>query len=334
MGELFDRAMSFESLWAAAGRACRGHLDRPAVARFWFHLETEIFDLERELLSGTYHPRPYTTFVVFEPKRRLISAADIRDRVVHHAACQALEPLLERRSISDSFACRTGKGTHRAVARARTLGRRYAYVLSTDVRRFFPNVDHAVLESILARVIPDRAMRDLVRIFVRHGAPECEPGRGLPIGNLTSQHFANLYLGELDHEAKDRLRVPGYVRYMDEVLLFADSKVELWRTFAGLRAFLRDRLRLEFKPEATRIAPVTEGFGFLGFRIFPGLVRVDRGKLARMRRRVRALERGWATGRIDDRDLAARVQSMVAHLRCADSLAVRRQMFEASGSLG
>ena len=156
IGHLFEQIVRFDNLLAAAHKAVQGKKNRQPVAAFYFHLETELLQLERELLSDSYRPRPYRSFWVHEPKQRRICAADIRDRVVHHAIIRVLEPHFESYFIHDTYACRHGKGTHRAVRRAQAFSRRYRYVLQLDVRQFFASVDHAVLKSLLARRFKDR----------------------------------------------------------------------------------------------------------------------------------------------------------------------------------
>lgn len=281
-----------------------------------------------------YLPRPYTAFVIREPKERLISAADIRDRVVHHALCGALETVFERRAIAASYACRIGKGTHAAVAHAQRLTRRFPYVVKCDVRRYFASVDHEVLLSLVGRLVKDARVLALVERIVRHGAPGAEAGKGLPIGNLTSQHFANLYLGELDHFVTDRLGVGAYLRYMDDFLFFGHDKVRLWEQLAATRELLAESLLLALNEPRTRLAPVTEGVAFLGFRVFPGTVRLAGPKLARLRRTVRARERAYLGGHIGEDDLARSVSSVVAHAATANTLGARRRAFSRSLSLG
>jgi hypothetical protein len=153
---------------------------------------------------------------------------------------------------------------------------------------------------------------------------------GLPIGNLTSQHFANLYLGELDHRVKDRFRVKGYLRYMDDVLLFADDKPTLHRLLAEIRAFLAEPLHLTLKDAATVIAPVTEGISFLGFRVYPRTIRLNQRTRRRFRQQVRGLERGVAAGHLEADALADRARSLFAHLAHADAYRLRRQVADAS----
>ena len=317
-GHLFEQVVEYGNLLAAAHRARRGKRDRIAVARFVFHLEPNLLRLQEELQSGAYRMRPYRAFVIREPKRRQICAAHFRDRVVHHSICAVLDPVCEGCLIGDTFACRRGKGTHAAVRRMQQFSRRFRYVLMCDVRRYFESVDHEALKALCRRRLKDRALLSLLDRIIDHQVPGTEPGKGVLIGNLTSQYFANLYLGELDHFVKERLRLPVYLRYMDDFAAFADSKPEWHRALAAIREFLRATLRLELRAERTLLAPVTQGVPFLGFRVFPGVVRLNGRKMARMRRRVRDREEAYRLG----------------HVGHIDSLQARKQLFAASLGMG
>ncbi len=327
---LFERITEFGNLLAASRRAARGKRDRPSVARFEFYLERELIVLQEELTAGRYQPGTFFTFEVRDPKRRAICAAPFRDRVVHHAVCGVLEPVFERRAIFDSYACRQGKGTHAAIARAQQFARRSACFAKCDVRRFFASVDHRVLQTLLRRLFKDAPLLALLDRIIAHAPPDADPGRGLPIGNLTSQHFANLYLGELDHHLKDRLGVRGYLRYMDDMLLFADDKATLQLWLAELRTVLAQRLGLVLKEAVTLVAPVTAGIPFLGFRIYPGLIRLNPRTRRRFLHQVRVLEQAHADGILDTPDLCHRAASLFAHVAHADSLGLRRRVAAAS----
>lgn len=327
---LLEPILALDNLILAFRKASHGKRHRPAVARFEFHLESELIALQDDIRQRRYRPGAFFAFRVHDPKPRDIHAAPFRDRVLHHAICQIIEPALERRAIFDSYACRPGKGTHAAIQRAQQFARRHRYFAKADVRRFFPSIHHAVLKALLARVFKDRALLDLLGCIIDHAPSGAAPGRGLPIGNLTSQHFANLYLGELDHHLKDRLAVPGYLRYMDDMLLFADDKPTLHRQLAALRAFLDEPLRLQLKESATVVAPVSEGIPFLGLRIFPRLLRLQRRTLNRCRRRLRARERAYRAGRLELPALTASVASIHAHLRGADTRHLRQRLLDDS----
>ena len=225
----WPKVVSWENLLSAYCKCRRRKRYKPQAAAFHFAWERNLQRLQWELVTGAYHPGKYRHFHIREPKRRKISAAPFRDRVVHHAIVRVLEPLFERRFIFDSYACRRGKGTHRALDRAQGYLRRHRYYLKTDIVRFFPNVDHQLLLDLLAHHLRDEHLLSLIGTIVASGIGVLDeeatgdyfPGddlfavlrpRGLPIGNLTSQFFANVLLDPIDHFIKEELRVPGYVR--------------------------------------------------------------------------------------------------------------------------
>lgn len=328
VGHLFERIVTFENLASAAHKAFRGSKKYTGrAATFYFNLEQELLLLEQELRSGVYRPAPYHTFTIYEPKQREISASDFRDRVVHHAICHVLEPLLDRSMIFDSYACRTGKGAHAAVRRAQTFARRFRYFLKCDIRKYFESVDHETLKQILARKLKDPPLFDLLSLIIEHPVPVYATGKGIPIGALTSQLFANLYLGELDHFLKDRLHMKGYLRYMDDFLCFGDDKATLREWLLLIRSFVTDRLRLDLKEEALVLAPVSQGIPFLGFRIFPGLIRLDRTHLVRFRRKIQQREQAYRQGEIDEDALIRSVNSLIAHVSHADTYTMRSDLF-------
>ena len=191
-GHLFDSIVSFHNLWWAAHKAWRGKKSKTRIADFYFNLERELLVLQKELVSGQYQPRPYQIFTVTDPKRREIAAADFRDRVVHHAIVNVLDPFFERRLIHDTYACRVGKGTHAAVQKAQQFSNRWPFFLKCDIRKYFQSIDHAILNTLLERITKDKRVLDLLKCIVTHPVAGHLPGKGIPIGNLTSQHFANL----------------------------------------------------------------------------------------------------------------------------------------------
>jgi retron-type reverse transcriptase len=324
---LFERIASFAALSRAARAAARGKKRKGGVARFLLDAEREVLALERELRVGTYRPRPFRTFVVRDPKPRTICAADFRDRVVHHAVCAELEPLFERGFMDGSYACRKGKGAHAAARRAQEILRLFRYYLKLDVRKFFDSVDHGVLKRLLGRRIKDADFLRLLGAIIDQQVPWTEAGKGIPIGNLTSQHFANLYLDPLDHFVKETLRVKGCVRYMDDVVLFADEKGFLWDALAQVERFLRERLLLSVKEGSSVLAPAGEGLSFLGLRIFPGVVRIQRRGWRRFRRKAIERERTFAAGEIDEETFVRSMASLTGHLRHAATRNLRASFF-------
>ena len=326
VGHLFERIVRFESLCQAAHLAARGLWRRRSVASFLLDLEPEVLALQRELLDGRYRPRPFRSFVITDPKPRVISAAAFRDRVVHHALCAAMEPTFERYAIFDSYACRRGKGNHAAVRRVQQLSRRFKWYGKLDVRHFFENVDHAVLVGLLRRRFKDRRALEQSQVIVDAGGRI--PGTGLPIGNLTSQHFANYYLGHLDHFTKETHRIRGWVRYMDDMILFGPDKSTVRERAARVETFLASELRLEVKQEASIVAPVHTGVPFLGFRVWPRLLRMDGSRVRRFRARFRALEASFTAGEIDEEARLRSACSLVGWAVQADTTSLRRSFFE------
>lgn len=323
LGAIWPTITSFGNLRRAALRAARGKRTVRSVAAFCERLEPELLLLQRELLAGTWQPGRPTTFTIRDPKLRTITAAPFRDRVVHHALIDPIEGWLDRRMTPHSHACRRGKGQHAARCRAQQLLRRHAFFLKLDVQGFFPSLRHDVALATVARCIKDRAALQLFERIVRHGSTD---GRGLPIGNLTSQWVANLVLDRLDHLLVEVERVPGYVRYMDDFVLFAQDKPALHRWRARVAAFLAD-LGLQLKPTATLLAPAAQGLPFLGFRLYRGTVRIRPQNLRRTKARWRARCRQHALGLFDERRLADCVRAQLAHLAHGSTLALRQAWF-------
>jgi len=297
-GGLWDRITSCENLESALGRAARGKHDRRRVQRFLGDAEKELIVLREELRDGTYRPGPYTQFGIRDPKPRTISCADFRDRVVHHAVCDVIGPLLERRMLAGSYACREGKGTHRAVLQAERYCRRFRYYLKVDVRKFFESVDHGILLGLLGRLFRERRLGDLLERIVRHPVPNGAAGKGLPIGNLTSQWFANLYLDGLDHRVKEEWHFRGYLRYMDDIVLWGDDKADLWWALAAIASWLQMQRQLELKDAATRVGPTNAGLAFLGLRVYPNALRLQRQRYRRLKRLIARREKELEGGLI------------------------------------
>lgn len=232
VGGLWPEVTKFENLLRATQRAAQGKRQQRHVARFLIERERLLLKLQRELLSQRYRPGPMTRFVIRDPKLRTISVAPFRDRVVHHAVIDVLDPILDRRMIHASFACRRGKGTHAARTYAQARVRRHRWFLKMDVERFFASIPHTLVMTTISRIIKDRLLLRLIGQIIEAGGEA--PGRGLPIGSLTSQWFANLVLDALDRRAVERMKLPGYVRYMDDFVCFADERVHLRETRSAL----------------------------------------------------------------------------------------------------
>ena len=281
-----EKVASWENLFAAAAKARRGKSRRPDVEDWWMRRESELSAIRSELLSGRYEPGGYRFFEIREPKRRMIAAAPFRDRVLHHALCNILGPVLERQFIARSFSCQVGKGTTAARECCRQLVNHHRYVLKCDIRKFFPSIDHQILLAMLDRKVACRATRELIRRIVGsfqtgrelpaipfdgedRVVAEARP-RGLPIGNLTSQLWGNFYLDRLDHCLTEGWRHGAMLRYTDDFLIFDDDASTLQTVKHAVAAKL-GQLRLQLAETKSRVLAVREGVPFCGFQFFPGL---------------------------------------------------------------
>jgi RNA-directed DNA polymerase len=345
---------TWENLYAAYRLAARGKRSRPAAAAFEYRLEDNLIRLQDELAAEIYRPGPYASFLIHEPKRRLISAAPFRDRVVHHALCQVIEPAFEASFIHHSYANRVGKGTHRCLAQCQAWAGRYAYVLPCDVVQFFPSIDHSILERILNRRIQDGGIRRLIRLILASGVgvlseqydmvyfPGDDPSiakhsgqgllaadrpRGLPIGNLTSQFWANCYLSSFDHFVTRELRCPAYLRYVDDFLLFGDDKLELWDWRAAIIERLAG-LRLTMHEGAAQVRPTTHGIPFLGFVVYPTHRLLKRRKGIEYRRRLAGMLAAYERREIGRAAIGQSIQGWINHVRYGDTWGLRRAILK------
>jgi RNA-directed DNA polymerase len=339
---LWNEVTSFHNLYQAAYRVLCGKRGKVHAGDFFLDLETNLFRLQRELRTHTYRPGVYHTFWITEPKSRMISAAPFRDRVVHHALVNVIEPLFERRFIHHSYACRTGKGTHRALQQFVVWARSSRYVLKMDIRKFFPTLDHAILKRQLRQTIKDPNVLGLCDLIIdcsneQELVVQHFPGddlftplvrrRGLPIGNLTSQFFANVYLDALDHFVKERLRVKRYLRYVDDFCCFDDDKAALSELRAAIVEMLLG-LRLRLNEGKSRIRQVKEGIEFLGFVVSSEQLRLNQTAVRRQRRRLKRLQRDYAAGLLSWREVALSLQAWNAHAEYGTTWKLRTDVFE------
>lgn len=340
---LYDTMCTFRHVLAAYCQARRGKRRRPDVAAFEFAREEHVLRLVEELQTETYRPGRYRSFRVKEHgKLRVISAAPFRDRVVHHALCAVLEPIWERRFIHDSYASRPSKGTHAALDRAQHYARGYRYALQLDVQQFFPSVDHAILRGLLARHIADERVLRLIDRILAGGAHVLRkeyrmvyfPGddlfainrpRGLPIGNQTSQFWANVYMHALDMYIKQTLHCRAYVRYCDDMLLFANDKATLhaWRAAVIEQAAA---LRLMLHETRAQVVPVTAGIPFLGWVVYPYQRRLKHRNVVAFMRRFREVRARYVAGECPFAEVTACVNGWIGHAKHGSTWALRESL--------
>jgi hypothetical protein len=343
VGGLWSRLVSWENLEEAARRAAVGKRSRPDVAVFLMDRENELVRLRRALAAGEYVPGRYREFTIREPKPRLISAAPFRDRVVHHALTQVLEPVFEPRFAPVSFACRRGLGTHAALRYVQQAATRCSYALKADFRKYFANIDHEILLEELRRGIKcERTLQLAATIVAGSNTQEAAdwyfPGdhlftpsllrRGLPLGNQTSQFFANVYLNRFDHFVLRQLRPGAYARYVDDVILLGDCRRRLEDALAALQLRAQP-MRLLLHERKSRVYRVADGIGWLGWRVFPDHARLQRPSVVRAGRRLRALKARLASGDVTLAVATQSIQGWVGHARNGDTWRLREAMLGA-----
>lgn len=348
---MYDKIISFENLLSSYRLARRGNRYKTQICKFDFFLENNLLKLRYLLQTGSYTPLPYTQFVVEEPKKRNVSAPDFRDRVLHHALVSVIGQIFDKTFINDAYACRKEKGTHYGMRRvkkflqsARTFykDKKPIYILQCDIRKFFPSISWDVLLCLIGKKVAcPRTMRLIEKIVTTYSvtnsngevslpleeAVSIRDRKGLPIGNLTSQLFANVFLNPLDHFVKEVLRERWYGRYMDDFLIIHPDKAHLKEVRGQIRQFLEDSLKLSLHQRKTIIQNVGNGVPFVGYRIFYDHVLIRGSTLLRFRKNYRSKQKLVQMGKIDREKFAQTEQSFGGHLKHANAWNLRRKLF-------
>jgi RNA-directed DNA polymerase len=306
---LLERIVERDNLRLAFYRALRGKRDRRDAREFAAHLEANLQDMAAKIWSGQFLVGRCSQFTIHDPKKRTITAPCFAERVLHHAIMNVCEPHFERFLIDDTYACRRGKGRIAALKKAVRFSSRFPVVLKLDVRKYFNSISHEVLLERLERRFKDRHLLDLFRRII--ASYHTTAGRGLPIGSLTSQHLANFYLGWFDRFVKEVIRSQGYVRYMDDCVIWGAAAAELRESLDRCESFLGRDLRLEVNRDPI-ICPARHGFEFLGCRVYPSHLKLNRRSRGRFRRRLTELEEAYGRGEITENALQARATALVA----------------------
>ncbi|OED36242.1 hypothetical protein AB833_26755 [Chromatiales bacterium (ex Bugula neritina AB1)] len=324
---------SFESLLKATKRAAKGKRSKRDVAAFLMDAEKHCRQLSLELRRkpgepGAWQPGNAKLITIRDPKPRQISVQPFRDRVVHHALCPGFESVLERYAIHHSYACRSGKGQHKALASTQSFARRHDWVFKGDIGAYFYSIPHDELLARLERRVIDKQVMAWLRFIV---AGESQQGVGLPIGSLLSQHFANFYLSALDHWLTDELGFGATIRYMDDFLVFG-SKGSLVELRSKLPEFLQQQLGLKLNSRVSQLIPVAAGVPFLGFRVYPATIRLTGERWRRFKKRYKAIERQHLSGEIDDNEAANAMASQFAHIGQFDTRARCRSTIQGANN--
>ncbi|OIO75506.1 MAG: hypothetical protein AUJ85_02780 [Elusimicrobia bacterium CG1_02_37_114] len=319
---LYERICSFENLLLAARKAQKGKRFRENTARFNFNLEKELLKLQKEVVSQTYKPGRYKQFIVYESKKRIISAAPYRDRVVHHALCNVIEPILEKSFIYDTYANRKEKGTHKAILCFQDFCRRNKYVLKCDIVKYFDTINRGILFNIISGKIKDEKVLWLVQKILNSTNNEY----GIPIGNLTSQFFANLYLDGFDHFVKEQLRCKYYIRYVDDFVILDNDKSRLCEIKSEILKYL-DGIKLQIHPDKTHVFSVGQGTDFLGFKIFPTHRLLKKENFFYFRRKLVKLRNLYRKKVINIQKISNSILSWIAHVSWGDTWGLRTKLF-------
>jgi retron-type reverse transcriptase len=297
---LWKRFIDFENIFFAFRAASNGKRYRWESLNFSANFEVELITIINELEYEMYEPKPYRQFSIYIPKYRLISAPAFRDRVVHHAIIQIIGPIFQNRFIAETFACIANRGNHAAVKQVKKyiiLSRKKwgnCYVLKCDISRFFPNIDHDILKKIISRVISDKKLLRLIYKVIQSYKSSGQDGKGIPIGALTSQHFANIYLDILDHYLKEVCQVKYYIRYMDDFIIIHNDKHYLHELLGKIENFLHDNLQLNLNPK-TGIFPVSHGVDFCGYRIWATHIKPRKSTIKRAKKRFKRYAKIYKT---------------------------------------
>lgn len=311
-----------DNLRFASWKAAKGKRYTGAVLNYQENLEENIQLLREQIISGRVEVGDYRYFKVYEPKERQICASAFREQVLHHALMNVCHDYFDRALIFDSYASRKGKGTYAALERAKTFTQKYAWFLKLDVRKFFESVHHNVMKRQLARLFKEERLLEI--FFTIIDSYEAHPDRGVPIGNLTSQYFANHYLSELDHFIKEKLRIKAYVRYMDDMVLWHDDKEVLKTALKGIQAYLESRLHCELKPPVLNRCKT--GLPFLGYHVFPHHLHLLQKSKARFIRKLIYIEEQYQSGIWSEEVCARHVLPLIAFTAHADAKQFRKNV--------
>jgi retron-type reverse transcriptase len=322
-GNLLLRVAEPENLRFAAWKAAKGKRHSREVLAWMQRLNENVLRLREQVLRGQVEVGRYRYFKVFEPKERQICASAFGEQVLHHALMNICHEYFERAQIFDSYASRQGKGTYAAIDRAGQFTRQYDWYLKLDVRKFFESVHHEVLVSQLSNMFKDAAVVGIFEQIIHSYA--ASPGRGLPIGNLTSQYFANHYLVGLDRFVKEKLHIRAYTRYMDDFVLWSPDKGALREAHAAVQEYVETALRCTLKPEGLNRTRC--GLPFLGYHIFPHYVRLLQKSKQRFIRKMRRVEEAYQSGAWSDAKCRRRALPLLAFVEHADAKKLQEIVF-------
>ena len=323
-GQLIEQIADYENLYLAYYKARKGKIEKAQVYAYGKQLQQHLPGLQRQILAGEVDVGNYHYFTIYDPKKRLICAAPFGQRVLHHALMNVCHPFFERAQICDSYASRIGKGTYAALDRAKNFNRHYQWFLKLDVRKYFDSLDHDILKKQLYRLLKDkRVLEILARIIDSYCV---QPHKGVPIGNLTSQYFANHYLAQLDHFVKEILNIPAYVRYMDDMALWHNDKDILLHAGLRLKQYAADELQLSLKPFCLNRR--SHGLPFLGYLVYPDQIRLAHRSRNRFIKKLGRYEQMLTSEMWTQKEYQQHVSPLIAFTEHANAKGFRKKIMD------
>ena len=327
--DLYSKIYSFENIYIAYLKARKNKRYHPEVLNFSENLEENLINIQKELIYKIYKTGEYKHFVVYEPKERLISALPFKDRVVQHAICNIIEPIFEKSFIYDSHACRKGFGVLSGVLRTTKFLRivsqnsEKVYCLKGDISKYFPSIDHEVLKQCIRKRIKCKDTLNLIYEIIDKSGDTC----GMPIGNLTSQLFANIYLNELDHYVKNTLKVKYYIRYMDDFVILSNDKKQLNQILNNIKSFLQTKLKLKLNRKTQVFLVKQRSIDFLGYKIWSTHRLLRKCNIKRTKRKFKKFQKLYKERAITLKDINPSIMSWLGHAKWADSYKLRVKIF-------
>lgn len=317
--ELYKKIYSLDNLYLAWKKARKGKTKKEYVKEFESNLLENLRLLSEELIDEEYFPKPLKKFIIRDPKTRKISKSEFRDRIIHHALCNLIEPILQKSFILDSCANQVGKGTLFAIKRfEKFINKNVSFCLKGDIKKYFESVDRKILINILSKKIKCSKTINLIKNILNN----FEGNKGIPLGNLTSQFFANVYLNELDKFVKHKLKAEYYIRYVDDFVILHKSRKQLEDWKEKINCFLKSELKLELHQDKTRIIFLKKGIDFVGFRIFPKYKLLRKRNIKSMKNKIQR----YKNHQTSKEKIIESFQGWNAYAKWANSFYLRRRL--------
>lgn len=324
---LYDDIYELNNLYLAYYKASKGKRSKNDVIRFSKSLDKNLLSIQSQLIKRDVKLGDYHYFTINDPKRRLICAASFPERIIHHAIMNVTDVYFDNFQIYDSYACRVDKGTHKAIHRAFSMCKNYKYYIKLDIKKYFDSIDHEILYSLLLKRFKDNDLLNLFSNLI--DTYKTSPGKGIPIGNLTSQYFANYYLAYFDRYVKEELKIKDYLRYMDDFIIFVNEKSKLMPIVSSIAIFLCDTLSLELKPPL--INSVSSGIPFLGFKLYKHKIFLSKRSKKRFKDKFISYESNYENGLWDIDELSHRVLSLISFTKTANARNLRNLLLNKFG---